>query len=226
MTTFALIPGAGGDAWYWHRVQPILEAAGHRAVAAELPGDDPAAGWEEYAKAVTDALPPEPGELVVVGQSMGGFTAPVVAQRRGARRIVLVNAMIPRPGETGGAWWDNVGQAAAARAYAVEQGRDPDAEFDLRELFFHDVPAEVTARAMTGGKEQAGTPFGQVWPLDAWPDIPTTVLTGADDRLFPAVLQARVARERLGRTPAVLPGGHLIALGHPETVAAALLADH
>ncbi|WP_426513240.1 alpha/beta fold hydrolase [Dactylosporangium sp. McL0621] len=224
MTTYALIPGAGGDAWYWHRVQPILEAAGHRAVAAEIPGDDPAAGWEEYAKAVTDAIPPSPGDLVVVGQSMGGFTAPVVAERLGARHIVLLNAMIPRPGETGGAWWDNVGQGDAARAYAVEQGRDPDAEFDLRTAFFHDVPEDVTEQAMTGGKQQADTPFGQPWLLDAWPDVPTTVLAGADDRLFPAGFQARVARERLELPATVLPGGHLIALSRPDAVASALLA--
>jgi hypothetical protein len=27
-TTFALIPGAGGSAWFWHRVVPHLTAAG------------------------------------------------------------------------------------------------------------------------------------------------------------------------------------------------------
>jgi hypothetical protein len=39
--TFALIPGAGGAAWYWHRVVPLLRMAGPEAVAAHLPGDDP-----------------------------------------------------------------------------------------------------------------------------------------------------------------------------------------
>ena len=28
MATYVLIPGAGGDAWYWHLVGPLLEAAG------------------------------------------------------------------------------------------------------------------------------------------------------------------------------------------------------
>ena len=35
-----LIPGAGGSAWYWHRVVPLLRAAGHEAAAMDLPGDD------------------------------------------------------------------------------------------------------------------------------------------------------------------------------------------
>ena len=33
MTTFVLVPGAGGQAWYWHRVVERLEAQGHEAVA-------------------------------------------------------------------------------------------------------------------------------------------------------------------------------------------------
>jgi len=35
-TTFVLVPGAGGNATYWYRVVPLLEAAGHRAIAVEL----------------------------------------------------------------------------------------------------------------------------------------------------------------------------------------------
>jgi pimeloyl-ACP methyl ester carboxylesterase len=38
MSNFILIPGAGGSAWYWHRVVPELEARGHDAVAVDLPG--------------------------------------------------------------------------------------------------------------------------------------------------------------------------------------------
>ena len=44
MTSFVLIPGAGGSAWYWHRVVPLLREAGHGAIAVDLPGDEEAAG--------------------------------------------------------------------------------------------------------------------------------------------------------------------------------------
>ena len=37
MTTFVLIPGAGGQAWYRHRVVPRLAFRGHDAIAVELP---------------------------------------------------------------------------------------------------------------------------------------------------------------------------------------------
>jgi len=44
MTTFLLVPGAGGMAWYWHPVVPRLREAGHEAIVVDLPGDDPHEG--------------------------------------------------------------------------------------------------------------------------------------------------------------------------------------
>ena len=47
-----LIPGAGGSAWYWHRVVPLLEQAGLAVIAVDLPADDPEA--EEAAMEADD----------------------------------------------------------------------------------------------------------------------------------------------------------------------------
>jgi pimeloyl-ACP methyl ester carboxylesterase len=70
--------------------------------------------------------------------------------------------------------------------------------------------------------EVADTVFGQPYPLKAWPDVPTRVIVGRDDRFFPAAFQRRVADERLGITPEEVPGGHLAALSHPVELAAQL----
>jgi len=43
----------------------------------------------------------------------------------------------------------------------------------------------------------------------------TRVVSGRDDRFFPVEFQRRVSLERLGVTPNVLPGGHLVALSNP-----------
>ena len=61
-----------------------------------------------------------------------------------------------------------------------------------------------------GDRDPADTPFGQPCTFEAWPDVPLHVLVGADDRLFPADLQVRVANERLGVDADVVPGGHLV----------------
>ena len=47
MTTYVLIPGAGGDAWYWHLLEPELRGWGHDVVAVDLPAGDDWAGLPE-----------------------------------------------------------------------------------------------------------------------------------------------------------------------------------
>jgi pimeloyl-ACP methyl ester carboxylesterase len=219
--TYVLVPGAGGSAWYWHRLVPELGRRGHRAVAVELPAADDEAGLREYADTIVAAAGRE--RVVLVAQSMGGLSAPLACDRLDVTELVLVNAMIPAPGETGGDWWTATGQDQARRELDIREGRSPDAPFDPRVTFFHDVPAAVTEQAMTVEPAQSGTPFRDPWPLPAWPDVPTRVLSGEQDRLFPVDFQIRIARQRLGITPETLPGGHLVALSRPEELAARLV---
>lgn len=145
VTTFVLVPGAGGNASYWQRLVPELAGRGHRGLAVDLPAADPDAGLAAYADAVVGAvrtaLGADPDPLVLVAQSMGGLTAPLVCDRLPVRLLVLLDAMVPRPGETGGAWWAVTGHADPG---------DPD------EAFFHDVPADVAAAARAEPFEQTG----------------------------------------------------------------------
>ncbi len=136
MTTFILIPGAGGQAWYWHRVVPRLSFRGHDAVAVDLPSGDDDARLEDYVRTVVRAVPPGSmrsaggAGLAVVGQSLGGLVAPIVAERCAADLLVLVAPMVPRPGESGGEWWQATDQGEAMRRFAREQGRDPEVTDD------------------------------------------------------------------------------------------------
>jgi pimeloyl-ACP methyl ester carboxylesterase len=206
--TFVLVPGAGGQAWYWHRLVPELERRGCAAVAVDLPADDDSAGLAAYADTVVAAAA-DAEDVVLVAQSMGGLTAPLVCDRLPVRLLVLLNAMVPRPGETGGAWWAATGHA------------DPG---DPTEAFFDDVPADVAAAAQAEPFEQTGRPFEDPWPLDRWPDVPTRVLVARDDRFFPLEFQRRVAADRLGLPVDEVPGGHLVALGRPVELAGRLVA--
>jgi pimeloyl-ACP methyl ester carboxylesterase len=230
MATFVLVHGAGSDAWYWHLVEPELRAAGHEVVAPDLPCDDDRAGLAEYADAVVGAVGDagrEHDDLVVVGQSLGGFTAPLVCARLPVVLLVFVAAMVPKPGEAPGDWWERTGWEAAHRAQAERDGRDPDAEFDPRAEFFHDVAPDVIAEAFARPvRDQSGTPLERPWPLAALPAVPTRFLLCRDDRFFPADFQRRVVRDRLGIEPDEMDGGHLPALARPRELAAYLLAQH
>ena len=218
--SFVLIPGAGGSAWYWHRVVPLLEAAGQEAIPVDLPGDDPAAGLPEYADLVINAIGGRQ-QVVLVGMSLGGFTVPLVAARLPVRALVFVNAMIPRPGETPGAWWDNTGWAEA-RVAAAERG-GYGTEFELGAYFLHDVPPDVATAGEPYQRPEADAAFGSACDFGDWPAIPVRAVAGADDRFFPVGFQQALARDRLGLAADVLPGGHLIALSQPDRLAAYLL---
>jgi thioesterase domain-containing protein len=220
MSTFVLVPGAGGAAWYWHLVVAELERRGHEGIAVDLPSGDPAAGLADYVDAVVAATGGRTG-VVVVGQSLGGFSAPLACRPLRAIGLVLVNAMIPAPGETAGEWWEATGFEAAITGAAARDGRDLEADPDQRETMFHDVSPEVTAEAFARPFEQEDGIMADAWPLDGWPDVPTRVLATRDDRFFPVEFQRRVARERLRIEPDELPGGHLVALSRPVE-----LADH
>jgi len=210
VATYVLIHGAGSDSWYWHIVVPRLQALGHDVVAVDLPCDDDAAGLEEYAQTVIETVG-ERRDLILVAQSLAGFTAPIVCDRLPVTLLVLVAAMVPRPGESPGDWWANTGH------------QFPD-QFDLATVFTHDLPPELAAASLEHVREQSGTPFEKPWPLDAWPDVPTRFLLCRDDRFFPGEFQRRVVLERLGIGPDEMDGGHLPALARPGELVARLEA--
>lgn len=217
--SFVLIPGAGGSAWVWSRVTRFLLEAGHEAIAVDLPGDDETAGLLRYTELVVDAIGSRPNVVLVAG-SLGGFTAPLVCERVPVRELVLVNAMIPDPGENARDWWAHTGALEAQDDAARAGGYGP---LDWATCFLHDVDAEVAAEGKPYQRSEADIVFGCVCDFKAWPAIDIRVLAGDHDRFFPVGLQRRVARDRLGVEADVLPGGHLLPLVQPRLVADYLL---
>jgi pimeloyl-ACP methyl ester carboxylesterase len=216
VATYVLIHGAGDSAFYWHLLAPELRGRGHEVVAMELPWDDESAGLSEYTDTVVQAIG-DRTELVLVAQSFGAFTAPLVCARVPVELMVLVAGMVPLPGEKGEDWPANTGYEQATR----EQNADDNSEIAV---FYHDVPPELAAEALSRGRDQAETPGLEPWPLDAWPDVPTRYLLCRDDRFFPAEWMRGVVRERLGITPDEIDGGHCPALSRPRELAERLEA--
>jgi pimeloyl-ACP methyl ester carboxylesterase len=221
--SFVLVPGAG-NAGYWQRVEPLIQRAGFGSVAVSLP-NWPGATFADHADAIVAAAQPE-DQITLVAQSMGAFSAPLTCDRLPVAELVLLNAMIPAPGETAGEWWANTGQDEALRANDLREGRDPDTGFDPQIHFLHDLSPEVLAALTQSGEEEpAASLFETPFPLDKWPDVPTLVLAGRDDRFFPLEFQRRLAKDRLGLDVEELPGGHLLALSQPEALVARLVRD-
>lgn len=211
MSTFVLIHGAGDVAWYWHLVERDLRERGHDVVAVDLPADDDSAGLAAYTDTVVEAIG-DRTDLVVVGQSLGGFTAPLVCDRVKVDLLVLLAAMVPAPGETGMDWWANTGYSEAAPEGEEHDGSDI-------AVFLQDVPPDLAAEALSHGRDQSATPMQEPWPLDAWPDVPTRYLLCRQDRFFPAEWTRGMVRDRLGLVPDEMDGGHTPALSRPKELA-------
>jgi surfactin synthase thioesterase subunit len=222
MRSYVLVPGAGGVAtWFFSRLARLLEKAGNEAIAVDLPGDDETAGLTEYADLVVQAVGGR-REVVLLAQSLGGFTAPLVANRTRLDAVVFVNAMIPEPGERAADWWGNTGWSQARTKAATRHGYPP--EFDLQTYFLHDVDPLVAQEGAPYQRNEADAAFASVCAFETWPDITIRAVTGEEDRFFPLEFQQQLVRDRLGIEADVLPGGHLLALSQPAALARYLLA--
>ncbi|RZU76045.1 alpha/beta hydrolase family protein [Micromonospora kangleipakensis] len=218
MSTFVLIHGAGDVGWYWHLVAAELRAHGHDVVAPDLPADDDTAQLTDYADAVVAAVG-DRTDLVVAGQSFGGFTAPLVADRLSVDALVFVAGMIPAPGETPDDWWANTGYRAAVREQAARDGGLTGND-DPYVSFYHGMPRALAEEAMSKERNHpSAAAMRAPWPLKALPDVPTGFVLCTQDRFFPPDFMRRQVAERLGITPDEIAAGHCVALSRPKELA-------
>lgn len=218
MSTYVLIHGGGDVGWSWHLVAAELRDRGHEVVAPDLPGDDDSATLTDYADAVLEIVGHRT-DLVVVGHSFGGFTAPLVADRLGADLLVLVAGMIPAPGESPDDWGHNTGYGQAVQAQAARDGGRT-GHADPHVSFYHDVPRALAEDALSRERAHPSrTAMAQPWPLDTWPDIPTRYVLCSEDRYFPPDFVRGLVAERLGIVPDEIAAGHCVALSRPRELA-------
>jgi pimeloyl-ACP methyl ester carboxylesterase len=216
VATFVLIHGGGDVGWYWHLVERELRQRGHDTLAPDLPCDDDSAGLAKYADTVVNAIGDRRG-LIIVAQSFGGFTAPLVAVRVPAELLVLVAGMIPAPGEAPDDWPANTGFDQVMRQQAQR--------YAGQDLIYQDVPPALAAQARRNARDQSDTPGHAPWPLDGWPPVPARFVLCTEDRFFPPEFMRRVVADRLGVVPDEISAGHAVALSRPKELAG-LLASY
>lgn len=233
MTTFLLVHGAYHAGSHWQPLVDALHARGHHAVAPDLPCEDPAAGLDAYTTTAIAALdaaraeratPVDDADVVVVGHSLGGFTAPLVATRRPVRGVVfLCTAPVFGP----------LGEELRTRMVTPEYGATPRfvdaagrslfAPADARRNFYHDVPDDLADHAVATLRPQAPTPLLEPWPLTAWPDVPRLVVLTKDDRAVRLDSALEAAPAITDAAPVILDGSHSPFLSRPDELARVLV---
>jgi pimeloyl-ACP methyl ester carboxylesterase len=131
VSTFVLVHGAWHGAWCWQRVVPLLQDAGHRVTTPTLTGlgerrhlASGAVNLDTHVEDVLNHLAFEGlDDVVLVAHSYAGFVAHGVADRNAGaiRRLILLDAFIPRDGET---MAEHVGERGDQ--YRAAASEDPD----------------------------------------------------------------------------------------------------
>jgi pimeloyl-ACP methyl ester carboxylesterase len=227
MTTIALVHGAYHGAWCWDRLAPELHARGFQTVAPDLPCDEAAAGLEEYAAVIEDAIGDQ-DDVVLVGHSLGSLSIPLVASHRPVRRLVFLCSVPTGPGPAvDGQMSEMVSPAfTSASRFHDEQGRELLENRAARQLFFDDCSDADASWAVSMLRPQSPRPLVEPSPLVDWPDVDQSVVLTTDDRVLNQKWAMAAAQARLaGDEPVLLPGSHSPFLSRPAALADILATE-
>lgn len=108
MKTFILIHGSWHSAWNWHKVVPLLESAGHRAIAVDLPGmgrdKTPIQDvkMNTTVEKICELIDSIPGKVILVGHSKNGIMISQAAEYRPYKieKLVYLAAYLVPNGKT------------------------------------------------------------------------------------------------------------------------------
>ena len=211
------VHGMWGGAWVFEEWLGATAARGHEAWAINLRGHHGsrpvalgAVVLEDYVQDVADVLDLI-GPAIVVGHSMGGLVAQIIAARDDVAAAVLL-ASAPPPSIPLISWallrrlpW-YAARLTARRTFSAR-------EADARALSLNGVPAAQRAALASrfvadSGRVALQLALGRVRPPR--PRCPVLVIGTGRDRLIPARVQRRIARHYGAEYMEVPDRGHML----------------
>lgn len=221
MSTVLLVHGAIADGSSWRKVIPLLQDAGHEAVAVQ----QPLSSIPDDVAKVRNVLDELEGPVVLVGHSFGG----VVVTQAGhdaatVSALVYVAAFAPDLGESVQSLSEPFGQLPSASHFQIDrQGRFTLPQDQFPRYFCPDAdPDEAKVLAAVQGASDTSR-FGFVSGPPAWREHPTHFVVAENDQIIPPALEEFVAK-RMGAQTVVAEGSsHLVMFSQPEVVAKAIL---
>lgn len=233
MSTFVLIHGAWHGGWCWERLIPLLESAGHRAVAPDLPGHGAdttpmsRVTLDAYARRVAAVVRAQPEPVVLVGHSMGGIAITQGAEvaPEAIHTLVYLTAWLLPDG------------------IAITDERDPRSPLPLNKVqidgadavtlhdeaarahLYTDCSAADVAWALPRLVPQAYAPLATPLRLTAarYGRIPRVYIECTADQTIPLAVQRRLHQRVSCREVMTLDTGHSPFLNAPADLASCLM---
>ena len=157
MSNYVLIHGAWHGAWCWYRTLPLLERAGHTAIAPDLLGlgrdTTPLhlISLESWTESICEIVAAQPKPVVLVGHSRAGMILSSVAEScpQEIAQLVYVTAALVRDGESLGQLLieDGTSLLPSNLVMAADGKSSTVKEEALRTVFYEECPEEDIALA-------------------------------------------------------------------------------
>ena len=230
---FVLIHGAWHGGWCWDGVIAALEAAGHTAVAPDMPGhaagdDRSTVTFADYVDRVADTVAAQPVPVVLVGHSSAGFllqsAAPRVTDK--LEKLVFLNAFVLPDGL---AQFDLV-PPEAAEGMTAAAGASPDDCVPVIEPFVRDMlmvgeTEDAIVALLARLTPQPLTLFTTKVSTGAFNAVgtPKVVVLGTNDASLPPGSFQQMAAGLGEHATIEFAGGHEALFTQPKLVAAKLI---
>jgi pimeloyl-ACP methyl ester carboxylesterase len=213
-----LVHGAWADASSWSKVIPILQKAGHRVIAVQLPEHSLADDVATVKRAIQLVGAP----IVLVGHSYGGEVITNAAYNNpNVKGLVYVAAFAPNEGQSLGNFVDvsklpkdlliidsggfsYINPAMFAGAFAQDVNST---EADIMAIVQKPFSTSIFA-------EKSGTP--------AWKQLPTWYQVSENDHMIPPDVERMFAKQ-MNATTISLPSSHASLVSHPDQIAQLIL---
>jgi pimeloyl-ACP methyl ester carboxylesterase len=224
-TNIVLVHGIWSDGSIWSKVIPVLQDAGQRVIAAQLPlrslGDD----VDTVRRAVEQLGKP----TILVGHSYGGEVITNAGYNNpNVTGLVYIAALAPDEGETGTTLFETIPQYRGllqnftSNVVIDSSGLsylNPD---KYPELVAHDVPSNEANVLAVAQKPTNESIAGEKSGPPAWRQIPSWYQISENDRLIPPEVQ-RIYAQRMNATVLSINSSHASLLSHPDEIAELIL---
>lgn len=236
MATFILVSGAFHAGWCWGRVVPLLQDAGHIALAPDLlgMGNDttplPQITLDDWAEQIAALVAAQSEPVILVGHSRGGVVISTAAERAYNRvdRLVYISAVLTVPGETLFETLEKakgiVGEDRLPQALLPDGMVSPPREA-AKQVFYSGTPSEWATRAASLLTPEPPQVFSVPLNLteEHYGSVPRAYIECSEDHAIPIHAQ-RAMQERQPCNPVVtIASDHSPFYSHPEELAAILI---
>lgn len=235
MKTYLLIHGSWHSAWNWHKVVPLIEKAGHKAIAIDLPGmgRDKTPIQEVRMKSTVEIIcrliDNIPGKVILVGHSKNGIMISQAAEYRPDKieKLIYLAAYLIPDGKTQKEYsvQDTEGWLKPYVSQHPETNSHTLQPEIFREGLYHDCDEDITelAKVLLSNEpvESAITPLQLT--EENFGRVPRVYIECTEDRAVTPFIQRKMYTETPCEKVYSLPTSHSPFFSNPKELVEILL---